>query len=284
MPFVVFILTKGTVLMGRAIALLLLSIFAMTAAIVGLFAFPETTLPLLKPLFCAANQTLEANFLSLRGGAEMSGAFICMSGERVVRDVTALVAVAAATPTLLFGFLFILTLGVDSANRSRILRDGETGVGRVTDVAFTGMRINQQPVYRVSMEVFTRDRPSYTATVNKRSGYYGIAGPQFGVGSLLPLKIDPRDPQKMLVDDNAQLDPLIVKKAGGGTASAMPAQATVAMNMVNEMLGQFGQSGAVQPAGGTLTKRLTELKAALDKGLITAQEYEEQRQRVLKDV
>jgi hypothetical protein len=146
------------------------------------------------------------------------------------------------------------------------------------------MRINQQPVYRVSMEVFTRDRPSYTATVNKRSGYYGIAGPQFGVGSLLPLKIDPRDPQKMLVDDNAQLDPLIVKKAGGGTASAMPAQATVAMNMVNEMLGQFGQSGAVQPAGGTLTKRLTELKAALDKGLITAQEYEEQRQRVLKDV
>jgi hypothetical protein len=259
--------------------LLLLTIFAMTASIVGLFAFPEVTMPLLKPLFCDANQTLDANFFSLRGGAQMSSGFFCMSGERAVRNVTVPVAVAAATPTLLFGFLFILTLGVDSATRSRILQEGAPGIGRVTDVTFTGMRINQQPVYRVSMEIFTRDRPSYTATVNKRSGYYGIAGPQFGVGSLLPLKIDPRDPQKILIDDNAQLDPFILKKAGGTAANAMPAQAAVAINMVNEMLGQFTQSG-----GGTLTERLTELKAAHDKGLITAQEYEEQRQRVLRDL
>jgi hypothetical protein len=271
--------------MGRVIALLLLTIFAFTAAIVGLLAFPEVTLPLLKPLFCGADQTLEASFLSLRGGAEMSGGFNCISGERAVRDVTVPVVVAAAAPMLVFGFLLVLTLLADAGNRSRILREGETGVGRVTDVTFTGMRINQQPVYRVTMEVFTRDRPPYQATVNKRSGYYGIAGPQFGVGSLLPLKIDPRNPQKMLVDDDAQLDPLIVKKAGGATVSAMPSGASAAFSMVNDILGQFTQSGAVQQGSGdSLADRLTELKAAHEKGLITAQEYEEQRKRLLSEL
>ncbi len=269
--------------MGRVITLLLLTIFALTAAIVGLFAFPEVTLPLLKPLFCGPAQTLEADFLSLRGGAEMSGGFYCMSGERAVQNVTFPVVIAAAAPTLVFGFLLILTLLADSGNRTRILRDGEVGVGRVIDVGFTGVRINNQPVYRVTMEVFTRDRPSYQATVNKRSGYYGIAGPQFGVGSLLPLKIDPRNPEKMLVDDDGQLDPFIVKKAGGATVSGTPAGASVAMNMVNDILGQFAQSGGVQQ-GGTLAERLTDLKSAHDKGLITAQEYEEQRKRVLNDL
>jgi hypothetical protein len=268
--------------MARVITLLVLMIVSLSVTPFALFALPEVTLPLLRPVLCDADQTLESSFSISRSGSQINGGFVCMSGgERAVRDVTLPVVIAAATPTLVFGFLLILALITESASRNRLLNEGEPGVGRVTGIAYTGMRINQRPVYRLSMEVFTRDRPSYSATVNKRSGYYGISGPQFGVGSLLPLKIDPRDQNNILVDDDAELDPLIVKKAGGTTASAMPAQAAVAINMVNEMLGQFAQPGAVSQTGDTLSDRLAQLKAAHDKGLITAQEYEEQRKRLL---
>lgn len=269
--------------MGRIIALLLLDIFAFTFSILALFVFPEATLPLIQPLVCGPSQTLETNLVSQSSGADASVTFYCQSERRTVTDVTLPVLAVAFVPGIFFSGLLVVALIGSAAERSRILRTGETGVGRVTSVTWTGVRVNNRPVYRIEMDVFTLERAPYRAKANKRSGYYGIAGPEFAPGSLLPLKIDPRNPENVVIEDNVQPDPLLAQKAGGGAAAnrgGMPVGAAVAFDMVNDILNQFSQEAATG-AGGDLSERLRQLKDAYDNGLITAQEYEAQRQRLL---
>jgi len=119
-------------------------------------------------------------------------------------------------------------------------------------------------------------------------GYYGISGPNLLPGGIVAVKLDPKNPQRVAIDTDAEPDPILLKKAASGQTGAlgtsgMPGVYTSDGGITIDMSGLGGRH-TVMPENSSLKEKLQQLKEAYDAGLITPQEYEERRQRVLDEL
>ena len=91
-----------------------------------------------------------------------------------------------------------IVLRVASTKKRRIEQSGTPGEARVVSVGQTGMLINNNPVIEFDLEVTLPGMAPYRTTT--RSTVPIIALPRVMPGARLPIKADPSEPSKIVVD------------------------------------------------------------------------------------
>lgn len=145
----------------------------------------------------------------------------------------------------LFGSLIALSRKLD-----RILAHGEAAEATILEMRSTGTTINNQPLMKFRLRVQPAYGQSYEAKTMRILPYlfFGNLNP----GATVPVKYDPQKPEDVALD-----------------------------------LGAFSVATAekakhIPSVGDSLTVKLQELEEAFRLELITKEEYEESRQRILK--
>ena len=152
----------------------------------------------------------------------------------------------ALTAAILGGTgLILIWFGLRSrrsaAEADRVVRTGLSGTAQVTSMTQTGMSLNDQPQIDMELLVNVPGRAPYTA--RRKEFVPLILLGRLGSGMPLPVKVDPADPQRVIVDWQASGTAPIAAPAGapaGGqeetlaqvqaalAASGMPAAAPYA--------------------------------------------------------
>jgi hypothetical protein len=90
--------------------------------------------------------------------------------------------------------------------RKRILAEGRPAIGEIIELGENSgggyMTINDQPVVNLKLRIYDGNKPPYEVsfdTVISR-----LAVPQFQPGVKIPVKIDPLDPNKVIIDGERQ--------------------------------------------------------------------------------
>lgn len=156
------------------------------------------------------------------------------------------------TGLLLIGFG--IKVGRSAAATDRILQTGTGGEATVTGLTQTGMYLNENPQVAMSLRVHLPGRPPYTA--NRKEFVPLILLGRLTSGAPLPVRVDPADPQNVVVDwQNAGFaagtSPFA---ASGGMAGPMAGPPGAPMAG-----GQMSGGGA----GSTIDESLSEVQAAL---------------------
>jgi hypothetical protein len=90
---------------------------------------------------------------------------------------------------VLLGILCIL-------RRRRILRTGMPGMAHVESISDTGMTLNYRPVIRMRVTVTPNAGPSFETTIRKSVSR--LSAPAMLVGQSLPVRIDPKNPKRIV--------------------------------------------------------------------------------------
>jgi hypothetical protein len=150
--------------------------------------------------------------------------------------------IGIAQPVLMFGFaLTAAILGVtglilvwfglrmrrSAADADRITRTGLAGTAQITSLSQTGMSMNDQPQIAMELLVTVPGRAPYQA---RRQEFVPlILLGRLGSGMPLPVRVDPNDPQRVIVDwqasGTAPLGP--TTSAGGQTETLAQVQAAL---------------------------------------------------------
>lgn len=75
---------------------------------------------------------------------------------------------------------------------------GESAQATILQIVDTGMTINNDPVVDLVLEVRRRDQSSYQART--RTPISRLDVPRFQPGAVVPVRVDPRDPDRVAVD------------------------------------------------------------------------------------
>jgi hypothetical protein len=98
--------------------------------------------------------------------------------------------------------LVMLTVGWILAARShsavRLLRAGDAGRARVVETIQTGTLVNDQATVRVTMLVDLPGQPTYAATT--KTTLSAVALGQVQPGAVVAVRVDPRNPQRVVID------------------------------------------------------------------------------------
>jgi hypothetical protein len=93
---------------------------------------------------------------------------------------------------------------------NRLLKGGLRGTGTIISISETGTRINNQPLCKIELNVEVAGQPSFTTTTKTVISYFQAS--QFQPGTQVPLMIDPKDHQKVMLmrqgDTNKVNNPL----------------------------------------------------------------------------
>jgi len=103
-----------------------------------------------------------------------------------------------------------------SANREKLLETGLIGQATVESVSETGVFVNERPMIRLHLLVSVPGRPPYTVAHSEVVPLMALT--RIAAGSVLPVAVDPANPQKVAVDWDGELQ----DRAPGG-APAMGA-------------------------------------------------------------
>jgi hypothetical protein len=150
-------------------------------------------------------------------------------------------AIGIAQPILMFGFaLTAAILGVtglilvwfgmrmrrSAADVDRITRTGLAGTAQITSLTQTGMSMNDQPQIAMELLVTVPGRVPYQA--QRKEFVPLILLGRLGSGVPLPVKVDPADPQRVVIDWQASgTAPLQAATADGQTETLAQVQAAL---------------------------------------------------------
>ncbi len=228
--------------------IVLFGIFDIVVVVIFLFGITGDS-PLSEMLaapFCQGEIIMRSNY----NGDQ----FFCREGD-FERDITlpivmvAIVGIGGGVITILLGVFLSSFLSL--SRQGRILKDGEPARGQILNLQSTGIRINNVPLYDIVLEVIPDYQPAYQATVRMRVDMFHAQYLQ--IGTEVPVMVDRNNPQHVAID--------------------------------MEALAQLGnQMTKLKNDSNSLPARLRELEESLRAGLITQQEYDHLRQRILDEV
>ena len=117
-----------------------------------------------------------------------------MKRKRVVPTASLLFPLLLTLPCL------ALALGCTGYSLARDLqREGVPAQAEILSLDATGVKINDDPVIRLEVEVRPRDRPPYRATI-KRLLISTLEIPQYQPGLVIAVRYDPKDPSRVSID------------------------------------------------------------------------------------
>jgi hypothetical protein len=215
----------------------------------------------------------------------------------------------------LFALVFGLAFGplvVDGIRHSRLRSTGETAEATIVKIQETGVLVNRQPRVKITLDVRPSLRPPYQAVTHKIISYFEIS--HYQPGAVMKVKFDPGQPQNVVIIGPKASAWGGAFASGGGTPAAaqthvvngqtytsldqLPPEARQALGAVSGLLGDANQNGIPDLMESAMShaqvvnlsapgqtedrvQKLTELKTMLDKGLITALEYETKKNEIL---
>ena len=152
--------------------------------------------------------------------------------------------------------LLLIAFGLLARRRAavvdQILATGTPGTAQVTGLTQTGMYLNEQPQVELQLLVNVPGRAPYAAT--HKSFVPLILLGRVTSGQPLPVKLDPVDPTRIVVDwENAGFGaPMGGFGQMGGFATNIPNPPTNPMDLINAMTAMAAnqQGAGVQQAGG----------------------------------
>jgi hypothetical protein len=206
-------------------------------------------------LFCAGEIVHQGTFDTL----------YCVEGNQ--RDPMTTLQVDIPVGLMIAGSLvlplsYLFEMGGMSLRHERLLQTGQPGQARILALHQTGVRVNQQPMLKFDLEVIQGPGAPYPTSVSQVVNLLYLS--HLSPGVLLNIKIDPHKPQNVAIDWNANF---------GNMASNAPLSYTSPPNQPLQ---------TVEPTG-RLKDKLQQLDEAKAAGLLTAQEYEAARQKLLEE-
>lgn len=155
--------------------------------------------------------------------------------------------------------LVLIVIGVrvarGAADAERIARTGIAGQATVTGLGQTGVSLNDQPQVEIGLMVNVPGRPPYPAT--RKEFVPLIMLGRLGSGLPLPVKVDPLDPSRVIIDwasAGIGAAPLGMQAGFAGMPPAPPAppparpmsatDASETLSAVQDALGQSGMNAA----------------------------------------
>lgn len=163
--------------------------------------------------------------------------------------ITAIACIWVGILLIMLAFFWDTLAGV--LRQGRILKEGIPATGTILQIKTTGFSINDHPLYDVLLQVKTDFQPPYQVTVRTRINIFQVN--MMKLGAQVPVKVDRRNPLHVAIDLVSIMH-----------TAAAPINA--------------------QNTGSSLPARLRELEESLNSGLITRQEYDRLRQRILEEV
>jgi hypothetical protein len=134
--------------------------------------------------------------------------------------------------SLVFTILWFTIFGPMLRNR-RILKTGESGSARVLRMFETGVTVNDDPMVKLELEV-TPQRGS-TYITNTRVLVSRLNPMMYGPGTIVAVKIDPKDQMQVVIDTNASATAAGSGMMGGGMSTGhVDAQRNAAMTELLE--------------------------------------------------
>lgn len=117
----------------------------------------------------------------------------------MVSTIAIIVVVGILTVAIIFfAMRYARKMAGGGKDAQRIAASGIPGQGRILGVQQTGTYINNNPVADIMLEVHPANgQPPYQTTVRRMVSLFQIS--QFQQGAVLPIKIDPADPAKVVL-------------------------------------------------------------------------------------
>ena len=88
-------------------------------------------------------------------------------------------------------------MNTDAAKAQHLMANGRQGTATVVSVAQTGMYVNDNPQVAMEPDASVEGLQPYRAT--HRQVLAMVAIPQFQPGASVPVRVDPQDPQSLIV-------------------------------------------------------------------------------------
>jgi hypothetical protein len=129
-----------------------------------------------------------------------------------------------------------LVIGRGASATDQILASGVTGTATITGVTQTGMYLNDQPRIKMDLLVALPGRAPYTAEHAEFVPLILLARVQ--PGATLPVKVDPANPQKVVVDWQGSAGASLPGSPLAGATLAPPPSPTGPGSTVDESLSQ----------------------------------------------
>jgi hypothetical protein len=233
----------------------------LTPAIILFISFaPPSLIRLATPFFCNDGYWLDGGMTNDdfrdADGRSMPNGFYCTDGEHFINMSDSVGGVIAISIILPYGVLILFAL-LDFFSHRRMMRTGEIGVGSIQSTRRTGLTINNQPVYELTLRVYSHGHPPFDTVVRKR------IDPFFAARATVPVRFDPVS-KRAIIANNEEVDESLFKRA----------------NASSPLSGDSAQPSSRD----TLKEKLEQLQEAYDAGLITSTEYEEHRQHFIKSL
>jgi hypothetical protein len=150
------------------------------------------------------------------------GGFVAGSSARSGLFLTAIILGAVGIGLVLFG----LRSRARAAEAKRVLTVGINGTATITSMTQTGMYLNEQPQVKMELLVQIPGRQPYTA-VRKEFVPLILLG-RLSSGAPLAVKVDPGDPQDVIIDwENPAPAVMSAPQQGWWTPGATPGVTTV---------------------------------------------------------
>ena len=119
----------------------------------------------------------------------------------VILIVLGLVFIFAGAIILAFNII-----GRFSSSRGNKVNNGILIFGTIVSVKRTGMMINHQPQFDISVKFTTSDGQQFTASDKKIVPLIDLSKVQ--PGAMIPIRYDPSNPQKIMIDNNSNQEDL----------------------------------------------------------------------------
>lgn len=120
-----------------------------------------------------------------------------------LKDMRAFKQLADSTPrvglrdTLRDGLAAANHAAADAQRAQHLALHGIAGQATITGLRDTGTTINEHPLVELQLEVSLDGRPAYPVTHTQLISRLAVAG--FQPGATVPVRVDPADPQSLLV-------------------------------------------------------------------------------------
>jgi hypothetical protein len=108
-----------------------------------------------------------------------------MGGFRAMKDL-------ASTGAAVMG-----DMQTQNANGQRLMATGRQGTATVTAIRDTGLTVNENPQVELDLQVAVDGAAPYAVT--HRQVVSRVAIPAFQPGATVPVRVDPADPQTLLI-------------------------------------------------------------------------------------
>lgn len=241
----------------------LLLLIAIVVEVLGWVFFAAALIPDFGQAFsgvlCADGELVSQRSGSTGTSTEITCEFPDGSRTSVTGALIGLAVAGIVGGSLLFIAVIVAGMLGNARRNRRVLATGLPAQARVLDMRSTGTEINDQPLMKTRLQVLPPGEPSYE-TETQFLLRFGMLG-SFGVGSTIPVKYDPAQREHVAIDWDALQQTLIQR-------GSQPVRVTM----------------QAAPQSGTLTERLKQLEESYKAGLINADEYDDARERILKDL